>query len=751
MTSLAFFYFLKLMTLATLANGMTSSNKDLALSSCLLSPKAYHNKFEGQSATLHLMPSSSLIEEHTTNDGLNPEVKLIDFWKINESKKRTFDGCLDVDEQIKTDYKRKKQADYGQGWLSHVVGRESSQPLSPNLSLSLGRNPRLEERLNNFHPEKPVFNFKDEIKEFKQDDNYPLIPVLRDAQSTKNNQNNIQIYVTDKNFNSKKVKETVESSFQISPAHTSENISNLDKSKTKVFLAKSVQSEFNPVDQIMREHEEATDFPQNPVSSPYEYRYTLPKSNNESPGNEINLSTKYHDVASYRLTQQKEDISIGSKSNCLKQIHWIKKLRTPGIRKKRYFAKKINKVQTASHGFTAESSKELDILVRKRVGGVIEIPSKINGVLIQKWFRYYLESLKPKIDSIEKSQSSKNSLSVLAGEMDDFADSIQHAINPVDTEKDFIRSSLANSEENNILQKSLDHREIAIDETIFIDMMRKFKNTNYDGLGNSALSFIGKITKQIENSGVKAFYITNLDLKMFFKDKKIIFTVQWPFEVSNRNHVLYYEQISNMIVSSMDTITWKNTFIEDKASVKYDWRTSVITARSFPFWLKNYSSALKQRYDVRRLFLVYSTMINKIFCNGREELRESFHTWQEGAINSYDESWKFLQLKRSSNNRKDYYSILFIENSDLPLPNDIKEFFLNTYDIKGGGSPITQQFEVRADNHRRIQTEATWKFIALWLAKNRYDLYEKLYSPNFGLIKKVKPFITNLICCMAYK
>uniref|UniRef100_A0A0S1MID6 Secreted protein n=1 Tax=Phakopsora pachyrhizi TaxID=170000 RepID=A0A0S1MID6_PHAPC len=92
MTSLAFFYFLKLMTLATLANGMTSSNKDLALSSCLLSPKAYHNKFEGQSATLHLMPSSSLIEEHTTNDGLNPEVKLIDFWKINESKKRTFDG-----------------------------------------------------------------------------------------------------------------------------------------------------------------------------------------------------------------------------------------------------------------------------------------------------------------------------------------------------------------------------------------------------------------------------------------------------------------------------------------------------------------------------------------------------------------------------------------------------------------------------------------------------------------------------------
>ncbi|KAI8449443.1 hypothetical protein BY996DRAFT_7479233 [Phakopsora pachyrhizi] len=206
-----------------------------------------------------------------------------------------------------------------------------------------------------------------------------------------------------------------------------------------------------------------------------------------------------------------------------------------------------------------------------------------------------------------------------------------------------------------------------------------------------------------------------------------------------------------MVFNAMNSIRWKEVFVDDKMNELFERRALFLTNTKFPRRYTIYSINIKLRYRIRRLFLVYSTLINKIFCEGKKDLERNFHKRQEDAIHSFDKAWELVEIDRMSSRKNYHYGVSFIATKKLPLDARYVLNFLNTYDIKLGPEKTTSIFKFRANSRLRPQSEAVWKFIALWLAKYRVNLYNEIFSGNDKVVTKLKPFLNSLICCANFK
>ncbi|CAH7689717.1 expressed protein, partial [Phakopsora pachyrhizi] len=384
------------------------------------------------------------------------------------------------------------------------------------------------------------------------------------------------------------------------------------------------------------------------------------------------------------------------------------------------------------------------------------------GRVVQEKLENVLYSLWPKLTLLEKSNSSENSLLNFMQHMDSFAENILLSMKPTDNHnsKSFwsenqIKAAKPNTYgSENKLEKILDHKKIPLDKTLVDEWLIKIEHHSNKEFRISALNFIDIFHKQIESNGDEYFYIPNNQIKMFFETKddkqrkQVLSKLEWPLEEGKEYHrPAYYT--SKITTPEIKLIRWKDIFVSDKKIDLNEKRSSIIKNRYFPPWFVNYSSNIRHRDNFRRIFLIYSTMINKIFCEGHSDLTKNFLKRQEEAIEFYDKIWELLKIQDYKNTKK-YYSYLFIENKELPIPEERKSHFLQTYNIQERVKAKSEVFEVKTSSEYLYQNSTLWKFIALWLAGKRYDLYKLIFLKEDTKNLRFKPFISTLISLAAY-
>ncbi|CAH7689998.1 hypothetical protein PPACK8108_LOCUS25210 [Phakopsora pachyrhizi] len=861
MTLLATYLSLLFTALFNFTTGMLPSKESLTEGTNFFIPIAPQNRINKHPATLQLMPLSSLNNEHIfgSENKLNNEIEMIDFWKISERKKRPQDQYLEPNEQFSSKLKKKQFAEGSLSLRSHGAEMGFSQSPLPILSLSLGSNPQVEEFSSNFNPVEISHKFKIGLDGHEQVDGYLLASPTNDANTAESNKGKAPLSVDDRisnrnlapmetlerssrkavesffenesrmspissmqpelnpshhatheqitptqapeNFNAENVSENEYAIFPIAkdspeiylshhtshgqitlifsindgqhdchPTHFSThekittgqtlkniNAESLSEKENIIYSVNSEKYNSNPTNHLVTtQHGRTPEVSQSSRSSSKSGDIVQKKKNGEINNNVKKIHTGILDRKNSRSIYKEDEYLESSNSKYLENVAWMKKARTPILRKKRLLTeifntqeKKEKKPRVASASNDPERS---DVQIRNSESIVTNFEAdEMQNPSRPDTFAQQLEDIWPKILSLEKPNSPENPLLFLIDYTDKLADKILSNLNPAAKGGKKIAQGKVVADENT-LNRLLDHGKIALEKSLFDNLRIKFRKTLDANLKRSALKLLRKIEKQIQRNHVGDFYVGAADMKGFFTEDKVeTFYVKWPLKKISMDGATFFEKVSRMVFDALKSIQWKNVYVDDKMNEIFERRASLLITANFPQQYLAYSINIKLRYRLRRLFLVYSTLINKICCEGKEDLERNFHNWQKDAINSFDKAWNLIEIEKSSYSKKHYYGNSFIANKKLPLSKKKVIGFLDTYDIKRGAKRNIGLFKFRATSHLRPQHESVWKFIALWLAEYRYDLYCRVFSKEDKTINKLKPFLNALICFITFK
>ncbi|CAH7671497.1 hypothetical protein BY996DRAFT_6744081 [Phakopsora pachyrhizi] len=289
---------------------------------------------------------------------------------------------------------------------------------------------------------------------------------------------------------------------------------------------------------------------------------------------------------------------------------------------------------------------------------------------------------------------------------------------------------------NNLIKQSL------FDDMTILAQEGPTKNFKY-----SAENFFKIVKSQIEKNGGETFYITNKQAANFLlpesrdNDPRIYFTQS---DISDRSYYLSLD-IVTPIKNAFKFIPCEELFKADEKISKYTKMRLFLGYHQFSKFCDPYTSILRNKIYIRNIFLMYSTIINKIFRESTNDESQMIFERQKVAIEFFDSIWSSQHLKFDAEG-----SILFLDSKHLPLPKEAKRVFLKTYQIRRSQKYIYERFPV-AGIDRYIQTKfvACWRLIALWLAKCRYDLYKILFTENKFLTRNFKNLITSIVYFLA--
>ncbi|KAI8455494.1 hypothetical protein BY996DRAFT_1690447 [Phakopsora pachyrhizi] len=362
-----------------------------------------------------------------------------------------------------------------------------------------------------------------------------------------------------------------------------------------------------------------------------------------------------------------------------------------------------------------------------------------------------LEKLKPKIVKKTDGNSSESIFLVFMNDMDNFVNSLPSNFDHIGNSKskklrkivEQMNVEKSQAKQEKILTKLLTHSGIPLEKLFFQDLHHKFKNHLDKNLQSSVQIFLAIIVTQIISNGGNYFYISNSQVEKFFGlGKTATFDLQNKFFQDYVDSTYY---LSRDFFASINFLG--NTFIADKRATFY--KNSIIFLRKglFPSWAKKYSIGLRERYYLRKPFLAFTTIINKIFCNGAQDFENLFLKHQVDAVDFYDEIWKNLKLDSNSNISG---CVLYIENFDSILNKEQKDKLLKTFNMYKDYIENNKKLQMRVDNKNRARFSALWRFIALWLACKRIDLLETMFLGGEVLINKFKSFITSIVCIIIF-
>ncbi|KAI8445723.1 hypothetical protein BY996DRAFT_7926576, partial [Phakopsora pachyrhizi] len=164
----------------------------------------------------------------------------------------------------------------------------------------------------------------------------------------------------------------------------------------------------------------------------------------------------------------------------------------------------------------------------------------------------------------------------------------------------------------------------------------------------------------------------------------------------------------------------------------------IFLSKLIPSWAGKYTMYAKNILIIRNLFIAYSTLINKIFCEDTIDYNENFLKRQKGAINFFDSMWSFFKIEDSG--------IFIIENNDLPLKEIAKKDMLNSFIC----SHTKRHFQIRINDINKNRNETLWKIIHFWLIHSRYDFHKQLITQLQNSIGSFnfKCFLQSLFLCI---
>ncbi|KAI8445273.1 hypothetical protein BY996DRAFT_8477525 [Phakopsora pachyrhizi] len=103
----------------------------------------------------------------------------------------------------------------------------------------------------------------------------------------------------------------------------------------------------------------------------------------------------------------------------------------------------------------------------------------------------------------------------------------------------------------------------------------------------------------------------------------------------------FYQVLS----SQVDKICLQLFFEDDYGILKYKAFLTYTNHKIMPENLMIYMRILKGKLLIRNLYLVITTLINKLLCEGHDDLKENFFKRQKDTIEFYDLVWKSLKLE----------------------------------------------------------------------------------------------------------
>ncbi|KAI8455699.1 hypothetical protein BY996DRAFT_7015973 [Phakopsora pachyrhizi] len=180
-------------------------------------------------------------------------------------------------------------------------------------------------------------------------------------------------------------------------------------------------------------------------------------------------------------------------------------------------------------------------------------------------------------------------------------------------------------------------------------------------------------------------------------------------------------------------IPWEVIYTSDNSLGLFRKRELFQKERTIKKLGANYGLLPYLRFTFRKIFLLYTTLINKIYCSGKEEMREKFPQQQKAAMNFFDMAIKLIEI--DSSDTANY----FIRNEYLPLNEDAKFFFFKHSCLLFPAN----RFQFRIVYGERNKVDIAWKFIALCMAMDKYDYYKETYRDKLVMLN-FKNFFSSL-------
>ncbi|CAH7670666.1 hypothetical protein PPACK8108_LOCUS5385 [Phakopsora pachyrhizi] len=297
------------------------------------------------------------------------------------------------------------------------------------------------------------------------------------------------------------------------------------------------------------------------------------------------------------------------------------------------------------------------------------------------------------------------------------------------------------NDKEKILVEFLNDKNILLKQNMFDDLEKSFEPNPDASFKKSLSSLIGIIRKQTDKNKRDSFYMENeQQVQDFFYGNQKFFKLGKQIWVKSEEYSDEVYDPMKIIYNTYQKIPSEEIFTADKEIKKYTVMEQLLKLKkTFPKF-KNSSNILRSWISVRNLFLLHSTVINKIFCEFPSETSDYFTLRQKNAIEFFDSMWSSKIFKFYD------HELSYIEFDNLPLKKDVLEYFktsCRTATGRKGRDPNHFEFRLGCQLYGKFQT--MWKFITLWLAKERYDLYLALYHNEY-----IKANYKNLISHILY-
>ncbi|CAH7683092.1 expressed protein [Phakopsora pachyrhizi] len=265
-------------------------------------------------------------------------------------------------------------------------------------------------------------------------------------------------------------------------------------------------------------------------------------------------------------------------------------------------------------------------------------------------------------------------------------------------------------------RRFLSHDEKPFDESFLNELRKAIEIKENDGFKTSIKHFILVLEYMMKKNGEDFIFIKNSQLKDLFANLPSYF-----FQLGKEDHVNEYVEHQHQaddaseIIKVLDLLDWKSIFTADPNAKDSEKMKFILKTRTIPIWAGRYTMYTRTILIIRNLFIAYSTLINKVFCEGTIDLRENFPNRQKEAITFFDSIWPLFKTKK--------FGVLTIEDEDLPIEESKKIIFLNSFLC----IHTERHFQIRINDINKNRNEALWKIIHLWLLHCRDDLHYRLF------------------------
>ncbi|KAI8446241.1 hypothetical protein BY996DRAFT_7852025 [Phakopsora pachyrhizi] len=267
------------------------------------------------------------------------------------------------------------------------------------------------------------------------------------------------------------------------------------------------------------------------------------------------------------------------------------------------------------------------------------------------------------------------------------------------------------------------------------DLIQKYiyevENSEDNLMKDSMEKVLNYINEHIKIDDRENFYIRDIEVKEFlsicyYKSFKITFDSKFGFDSRNYyNHFQTEFKIHLQVMNLKDIIAQYYEF--NKIHFLPTYNPEIWEEKR-----KNISAITKKKQYVAKAFLSYSTLINKIFCDGPND--ESFIKRQLEAIKL---CILFIEGFKQDGNKISLITIKHLEEIGKSLGKELKQ---ETFDLE-----LIAVFNRRFKNlngYNRNLFSDTWMLTKFWLSRCRPNLYENIKNSN-TFYNSFKPFVNS--------